>query len=356
MRLALLLITLLVIAAMLRYARRVGSIALAVLLVGVLVLANLAAAANAYYDRYPTVDTLLAGEANELAGPAPGLPGQGQVVPVQIPGEVSGFVARQAQVYLPPAWFAQDRPQLPVVLLLPGAGGSPQEWIDDGGAAATADAFAANRDGQAPILVVPDVTGADGRARGCVDSPLGQVETYLTRDVPAAITRDFSAVAPGPGWAVAGHDAGGSCAIMLALRHPDLFGTFGDFGGLAGPRLGTSNTDVTTTLTELFDGDAARFGAHQPAQLLAGGTFPELGGWFQAGGEDTEAITAIATLVPLAQAAGVDTCLVVVPGAGAGPQIWGPALADALPWISARLAGEIPPPETTRDCGLLPGP
>jgi enterochelin esterase-like enzyme len=350
----LLVATVVVVVLMLRFARRLGSILLAVVLVAVLVLANLAAAANAYYDRYPTVQALLSGRATEKAPPAAQAPAAGQVVPVEIPGERSNFAARQALVHLPPAWFAEPRPQLPVIVLLHDTGGSPQEWIDDGEAARTADAWAAAHGGVAPILVLPDVSGVDGRARGCVDSPLGHVETYLTADVPALVQRQFSTLPPGPAWAVAGQSAGGACAIMLALRHPDLFGTFGDFGGLAGPRLGDKNTDVTVTVTELFEGSAQRFGEHEPAQLLAGARFPDLGGWFQVGTEDTEPVTAMATLVPLARSAGIDTCLVVRPGQAGGPPMWSAAFADALPWMAARL-GQVPETaEMTRDCGLVP--
>lgn len=356
LRVVLLLVTVLVIVATLRYARRVGSILLAVVLVGALVLANLAAAANGYYGRYPTVQALRDGEPVTRTPAAADVPAQGQVVPVAIPGELSGFDARQALVHLPPAWFAEPRPHLPVIILLHDTGGRPQEWVDDGGAARTADTWAAEHDGVAPILVLPDVAGTDGRGRACVDSSLGNVETYLTADVAELVQRQFSTLPPGAGWAVAGHGAGGACAIMLALRHPEMFGTFGDFGGLAGPRLGSTNADVGATLTELFDGSAQRYGAHEPAQLLAGGRFPEVGGWFQAGSEVSGPITAIATLVPLAEAAGVDTCLVVAPGLGTGPAMWGAAFAESLPWMAARL-GQVPEtPEMTAACGPVPGP
>lgn len=355
-RVLLLAVTVLVIALTLRYARRVGSIGLAVVLVAGLVAANLAAAANGYYGRYPTVTALLSGNPAELPALPRRVPTRGQVLPVAIPGETSGFDARQALVYVPPAWFAEPRPQLPVVVLLHGAGGDPREWVDDGGVARTADAWAAEHGGVAPVLVVPDVAGTDGAARGCVDSAAGAVETYLTADVPALVQREFGTLPPGPGWAVTGHSAGGACAIMLALRNPDLFATFGDLGGLAGPRLGTTNAEVAPTLVGLFDGDAQRFGAHEPAQLLAGGTFPELGGWFQVGGADVQSLTAMATLVPLSRAAGVDTCLVVRPGLGGGPAMWSAAFTDSLPWTAGRLGLVEPTPAMTSDCGPVPGP
>ena len=94
-----------------------------------------------------------------------------------IPGTRSGFAARTAQAYLPPIWFARDRPKLPVVMLLHGTPGAPTDWTDGGLAPATADAWAAQRGGVAPVLVMPDINGSlDGdsecsTARGATSRP-----------------------------------------------------------------------------------------------------------------------------------------------------------------------------------------
>ena len=193
------------------------------------------------------------------------------MVPLTVPPTASNFSARQAQVYLPPAWFATQRPALPVVMLLHGEPGDPSDWADGGEAAATADAWAAQHRGVAPVLVMPDINGSLTADTECVDSPIGNAETYLTVDVPAAVQQQFGTTPPGRSWALAGLSEGGACAIMLALRHPDLFGTFGDFGGLSGPRVGESDTDTASTVAELFGGSRQEFAAHEPADLLATG-------------------------------------------------------------------------------------
>src|SRR5579859_353806 len=46
------------------------------------------------------------------------LPPNGELRSVQIPAPSSGFKARPAYVYLPPAYFAPTRPELPVLLLV----------------------------------------------------------------------------------------------------------------------------------------------------------------------------------------------------------------------------------------------
>jgi S-formylglutathione hydrolase FrmB len=94
---------------------------------------------------------------------------------------------------------------------------------------------------------------------------------------------------------------------MLALRHPDLFGTFGDYSGLVGPRTGDGN-DPGTTVEDLFGGDEAAFRAHEPAMLLRANRYPASGGWFEVGTADPGALQAQEELVPLARAAGIATC------------------------------------------------
>ena len=154
------------------------------------------------------------------------------MISFKFPATVSHFPARTGQVYLPPAWFANPHPHLPVIELLHGAPGSPVDWTRGGRADLTADAYAQTHHGFAPILVMPDVNGADWwHDSECVNGPQGNAETYLTVDVRNAVVRAFGARADGESWGVAGLSEGGSCALQMGLRHPDLFAVLGDFSG-----------------------------------------------------------------------------------------------------------------------------
>lgn len=328
---ALLAVTVLVMLLMLRHARRISSILLATALFAGLVMANLLLAGNAYYERYPTVGAVLSNSPRLGQKLPAGVPPTGQSLPVDIPGARSGFAVRPAIVHLPRAWFAEPRPTLPVVVLLHGSPGEPAEWIDPGAAGRIADAWADRNGGVAPILVIPDVVGRTGLGV-CADGPSGNVETYLTADLPAFVQREFSTRPPGRGWGVAGHSAGGGCALMLTLRHPDVFGTFADFGGLSGGA----------------DPD------HDPAALLGARAFPGVAGWFETGDADPAALAAATALIPLAETAGIDTCLVVRPGVGPGAPTWSLAFTDALPWLAGRV-GQVPQtPQMTSLCSPLP--
>jgi S-formylglutathione hydrolase FrmB len=320
---------------------------LAIVLCVVLYTAEAGSIVNAHFEYYRTVGEVLGAggsdesslaEAEQEAGT---IPATGKVVPLPIPATRSGFAARTALAYLPPIWFARDRPALPVVLLLHGTPGTPTDWTDGGLAPATADAWAAQNGGTAPVLVMPDINGSLTGDSECVDSPRGNVETYLTVDVPAAATQTLGTLRPGPGWAVAGLSEGGTCSIMLALRHPDLFTAFGDFGGLVGPRVGETNADTADTVSELFGGSQQAFLAHEPAALLRNGRFPRLGGWFQVGADDDQPYQAIQQLEPLAHAAGIATCSVVMPGEGHTFVVWSDAFRQALPFFAKRLG--LPP-------------
>ncbi|GAA1401759.1 hypothetical protein GCM10009613_60590 [Pseudonocardia kongjuensis] len=312
----------------------------------VLLVVNTGALANGYYDYYRDLGFVL-GDApadqvalDELLTRT-GVPGHGEIAPFPIPAAASGFDARPALVWVPPAWFARPRPQLPVVVLLHGTPGSPQDWIDGGRAADTANAFAAAHGGRAPILVMPDINGSVTADSECVDGPAGRAETYLTDDLVAAVHRTFRTLGPGPAWAVAGLSEGGSCAVTLALRHPAVFGTFGDYAGLAGPRSGDTNA-VGSTVGDLFDGDRAAFAGHEPAALLATRRFPGLGGWFETGSADPQPLAAAHRLAPAARAAGIDVCTRTVDGGGHDFDLFSAAFADSLPWLAGRT-GPFPP-------------
>ena len=321
-------------------------------LVLVLLTANTLAAVDSYYGYFRTLGEAL-GVVRNLeplsALDRTTVPAHGIVVQLPVPGNRSGFAARDAYVYVPPAWFHAPKPTLPVVMLLHGLPGDPSGWVTSGEAQTTADAYARAHDGRAPILVMPDILGGFDNDTECVDSVRGDVETYLTVDVPATVVPRLGAAPPGPQWAVAGFSLGGMCSLVLALRHPDLFPTFGDYGGLLGPRTGDDN-DVGTTVADLFAGDEQAFQAHEPRTLLSRRRFDDSAGWFEMGGDDSLTRDSAQELAPLSRAAGIETCFVVVPGFGHVGEVWRRALRDSLPWLAARTGLTPPRPSDTSKC------
>ena len=133
------------------------------------------------------------------------VPKRGVMVSVTIPDDASGFRHRSELVYLPPAWFAaeptlsdtESTQPLPAVLMVGGEFGHPADWATSGSAQATADDFAATHDGNAPVLVFVDTSGAFANDTECVNGIRGNAADHLTKDVVPYVVSHFG-VSPDP--------------------------------------------------------------------------------------------------------------------------------------------------------------
>ena len=205
---------------------------------------------------------------------------RGMVELVDIPPLLSGFKARSAQVYLPPAWFEDPRPVLPVVELLHGTPGAPEDWTRAGGADVTADRWAETHDGLAPIIVMPDLNGGFLADTECIDIGGRRAETYLASDVPRWVESSLGAATSPKSWVIAGSSEGGYCALDLALRHPDRYRSFVDLSGLDRP---TFPGGAVAALR----GSRRSLEEHTPEVfLLTHPLMQPLAGWFEVGGTD----------------------------------------------------------------------
>ena len=242
------------------------------------------------------------------------MPSAGAVSSVDIPNTASGFVARPAVVYLPPAALTADPPLLPVVVLLSGQPGSPYDPFVSGRMRAQLDAWAQAHNGLAPIVVSPDQLGDPTRNPMCVDSTMfGKSATYLTQDVPAWIAKNLPAATGRTNWAIAGFSQGGTCAIQLGAGYPKLFGTIIDVSGELVPSLG----DPAATIRGGFDGNEAAYNAALPLSLLAAGTpFTDTHAIFAVGENDQKYKPWAQQMTAAAKAAGMQTDYFESPGTG----------------------------------------
>lgn len=277
--------------------------------------------------------------ANALPAPA-GNAHTGAVSKVEIPGTISGFHARPAWVYLPPAYFADPRPDLPVLVLIPGQPGGPTNWMEGGQAVATLDAFAATHGGRAPIVVMPDASGSPTALQMCADSALGNVETYLAKDVPDWIVKNLQVDRNTAHWAIGGFSYGGTCALTLAVTEPHLFPTFLDISGELAPTLGNPRRTVDLA----FHGDAAAYRAVQPLEILAthaGGADPAntwagLDGTFVVGRADRKYTEVRATVTHACHDAGIAVHEFTEPGSHSW-YVAAQGFRQALPHLAERM-------------------
>jgi len=310
-----------------------------------------------YYGQYPTVRSALglapvgqvdlsrlATATGAVTGTAPGeslaqrwrppphLPARGVVSAVKIPSPVSRFAARTGWVYLPPAYLAVPRPLLPVLVLLAGQPGSPRDWLDGGRLADMLDTFAAAHAGLAPVTVIPDDLGSALANPLCLDSRLGNVQTFLSIDVPAWITRTLQVDTDPRRWAIGGYSHGGTCSLQLALQAPRVYPTFIDISGQQEPTLG----DRQRTVRAAYGGDQAAFVRVNPLDVLATARFPGTAGMIVAGRQDDTYRPQQLRVFAACRAAGLQVRFLEIPG-GHNWAVWGPGLRLSLPWWATRV-------------------
>lgn len=262
----------------------------------------------------------------------PGLPRHGEVFEVRIPPVHSGFSARAAWIYLPPAYLTPKPPRLPVLEMIGGQPGNPRNWLDGGRLALRMDSWADAHHGLAPVVVMPDALGGTFDNPLCLDSRLGRSDTYLSRDVPDWVTTHLQVDPDHAHWAVGGMSFGGTCALQLAVAHPSEFPTFFDGEGQRGPTLGSP----ARTVDAAFGGDVAAFDAVDPLHELAAHRYPGSAGVVVAGAQDATYRAQDAVVARAARSAGMTIREQVRPG-GHSWGVVGPALSANLPWLTARM-------------------
>lgn len=330
--------------------RRLLAVAAAVVVVAVS-----AVQVNVYFGQYPTVGSLIHGDPALAQGiphflqkkasdryqvlpvkdgwVSPQRLSAGEFRQVSIPGKTSGFHARPAVVYLPPAYFAPHAPALPVVVLVTGQPGSPQNWLVSGHLGQTLDAYAQEHRGLAPVVVMPDANGSQEANTMCMNSALGRVDTYMALDVPRWITNTLNVDTNHEHWAVAGFSYGGTCAMQMVTRHPDVYKTFAAISAEREPALTASRA---VTIQRAFNGNAAAFNAEVPMTLMERQSYPEIHGWFATGAQDAVYTHNAEVLEAAGRKAGMTLERTTFPGGHSWTMVT-EALPPALSFMGARL-------------------
>lgn len=193
------------------------------------------------------------------------VPDEGKTMRVNIPNTRSGFKARQAMVWLPPAAFAKRPPKLPVMVMLAGQPGSPGRYFGASNTVSVLTAYAHEHHGLAPIVVSPDQNGADDHNSLCSNTiKYGNAETYLTQDVPDWIRHNLPVSDNPDDWVIGGFSQGGTCATSLAPNYPELFGNVLAVDGELQPTDGT----VAQMVRDDFAGDKYAYDRMVPTIAL----------------------------------------------------------------------------------------
>ena len=263
------------------------------------------------------------------------IPTKGEIGKIDIPATVSGFDAREAVVYLPPAALTPDPPVLPVLYAFSGQPGAPANVFTNGRLGAAMDAYAAKHGGMAPIVVAADQLGGPGRNPMCVDSAqFGRSATYLLVDVRKWIQTHFRVSSDPASWSVFGYSQGATCAVQFATAHPDIFGSALASSSELGPTLGNPGTSIAAA----FGGSAAAFRAAQPASIMSvHAPYPDSLIVFGAGQNDKRYTRFAETLRADADAAGIRTALLISPGSAHDWATVRYVIAHGFPLIAAKM-------------------
>ncbi len=157
---------------------------------------------------------------------------QGTVVTLQHNSEIlknnplgDNFI-RDVIVYLPPDY--DESKQYPAVYCLTGFTGRGKMFLNDSAftpnLAQRMDKLISENKIKPMIAVMPDCFTHYGGSQYINSSATGDYEDYLTREIVPFVDETFSTLADKNSRAVMGKSSGGYGALMMALRHSDLFG------------------------------------------------------------------------------------------------------------------------------------
>jgi len=276
---------------------------------------------------YPTVD-------GNASGPNVQPQPNGAVTQISIPDKASGFGAYQAQVWLPPQYFTNPRQHFPVAYLLHGNPGQTTDWLTSGAAASTGLSVA--QSGKPVILVLPENLQSFAGDSLCVDTQSqGNAETYLTKDVIAAVDSQLRTISNAKGRAIGGMSMGGYCSLNLGLKHPDIYSAVLDFSGET-----VSQPDLLPGGNQALYGGSdwqQKADANSPAKYytqLDPSKGPAI--WMDVGNKDG-LVPTITDLAGKLKAKGFTVELHVRPGDHEWTT-WTAALKDALPWAAGLMS------------------
>lgn len=162
---------------------------------------------------------------------------QGYTVHMNIAGKLS-HITRSVYIYLPPQYFEPQYKgyRFPVIELIHGQPGRPQDWINVVGVQVSLDNLVNQRRAKPAVLVMPDANGGNTISLQCLNQVGGPQDlTYLAQDVPAAVSHLLRVEPPGVGWGVAGYSEGGFCAANMALRFRYRYGAAASLSGYFTP-------------------------------------------------------------------------------------------------------------------------
>ena len=143
-------------------------------------------------------------------------------------GNMLGDPAEQSvAVYFPPSYNTSPEKRFPTLYLLHGFTGNIRAWTNNGYQGMSLqplmDGMIADGKIREMIVVVPNGANAYGGGFYTNSTVTGNWEDYVYRDLVSYIDANYRTLARPESRGIAGHSMGGYGAVVLAMKHPDVF-------------------------------------------------------------------------------------------------------------------------------------
>jgi len=129
---------------------------------------------------------------------------------------------RNVTVYLPKAYAAEKRRRFPVIYLLHGFTDSDEKWFRTPTHWIQLQKVLDQAGGEF-IVVMPNAFNAFQGSMYSSSATIGDWETFVTKELVAAIDTKYRTLARRDARGLAGHSMGGYGAFRLSLKQPDVF-------------------------------------------------------------------------------------------------------------------------------------
>lgn len=244
----------------------------------------------------------------------------GQWVSFDFTGSTTG-ITQKLLVWLPPSYLSHPDQAYPVITAFTGYPGDPATYTQsahyDG---LVMDQVNAKKIRE-PIVVIPDAYPS-GKDTECVDGSGGKYESWLSVDVVHWIKTNLRTVENPQGWATTGFSAGGWCATMLSVRHPQLWPRSINIAGYFTPEYTpgqqwNSNSDPRYDLPSIVS-------THKPHVAI----------WFYTGGQDGGPKRSV-TNFHRAVHAPTSLKVTITRTGGHRVDVWTPGMTQSLDWLGA---------------------
>jgi enterochelin esterase-like enzyme len=268
---------------------------------------------------------------------------QGYTLRLTVTGPLS-HISRTVYVYLPPEYFqpAYQHYRFPVIELIHGQPGEPQDWINVVGVEVTLNDLIQRGLAKPVVLVMPDANGGNRISLQCLNQVRGPQDlTYLAKDVPDFITHELRVQPPGVGWGVAGYSEGGFCAANMALRYRYRYGFAASMSGYFVPY--RNKLVNPSRLVNPFGGNRLLRIQNTPIDevraLAPGALLPQF--WLGAGMDDKADVSNAEYFAQELQLHEANVPLDLTPHGGHTMSTWHAEVPPMLAWMTDGLAKAV---------------